>query len=236
VPTDMPKPIAIVVAMPLEVAPLVRSLPKRDVEGMALFQLPGAVVVVGGIGERSARKASEMAVTYARPEFLVNAGLAGGVSPKLKVGDVGRAKEVVEISSGTRYPTSGGDWVLVTGATVSGPEAKQQLFERYGADVVDMEAAAVAQVAQEHGLKLIIIKSVSDVAQFLLPPLGRFVEDDGKFAMRRFLAYVAVRPKWWRSVTRLGRNSRRASKSLAMALNHLIGEHAQASQERASLG
>ena len=58
VPTDMPKPIAIVVAMPLEVAPLVRSLPKRDVEGMALFQLPGAVVVVGGIGERSARKAS----------------------------------------------------------------------------------------------------------------------------------------------------------------------------------
>lgn len=213
--------------MPIEMAPMVRSLPKRNLGGADIYELLEAVIVVGGIGEQAAQRAAELAVTYAQPELLVNAGLVGGISPRLKVGDVGRIKQIVEAPSGMRFETGGGEWVLVTGATISGPEAKQRLHTQYGADVVDMEAAAVARVAQRHGLKLVIIKSVSDVADFVLPPLGEFVEPNGKFAMRSFLAYAAVRPKWWRPVIRLGRNSGLAAKNLAVALNHLIEEHAR---------
>jgi len=229
------KPVAIIAAMPLEMAPLVRSAPKRNLNGGDLYELPGAVVVVGGIGEEAAHRAAELAVSYARPELLVNAGLAGGVSPGLKVGDVGRVKEVVEIPTGLRYTTSGGEWVLITGATISGPEAKHDLFTKYGADVVDMEAAAIARVAEEHDLKLAIIKSVSDVADFILPPLGKFVGPNGKFAMSSFLAYVALRPQWWAPMIRLGRNSNRAAENLAVALNHLILEHTFSKGEKQSI-
>ena len=227
----MSKPIAIVAAMPIEMAPMVGSLPKRSLDGVDLYDLPQAVIVVGGIGEQSAQRAAELAVNYAQPAVLVNAGLAGAVSPRLKVGDVGRVKEIVELPGETRFTTTGGEWVLVTGATVSGPEAKQQLFAQYGADVVDMEAAAIARVAQQHGLKLVVIKSVSDVADFVLPPLGKFVEPNGKFAMGSFLSYTAVRPWWWRSVIRLGQNSGQAARNLAVALHHLIEEHAKAGAE-----
>ena len=216
------KPIAVVAAMPLEMAPLVRSLPKRNVEGLDLYEMDAAVVVVGGIGENAARRACEVVIRYARPERLVNAGLAGGVSPSLKVGDVGRVREVVDVVSGVRYRTSGGEWVLATGATVSGPEGKKQLSAQYGADVVDMEGAAVAQAAHEHGLELDIIKSVSDVSDFVLPPLGKFVEPNGKFAMGRFLAYVGLRPRWWSAVNKLRRNSRLASMHLCSAVSHLM--------------
>ena len=73
------------------------------------------------------------------------------------------------------------------------------MLTKYGADVVDMEAAAVAQVARERGLEFAAVKSISDEADFEMPPMNRFI-DDGKFDTRRFLVYVALHPRWWRTL------------------------------------
>ena len=63
---------------------------------------------------------------------------------------------------------------------------KQELRNKHGADVVDMEGAAVARSAKEHGLDFVGIKSVSDDASFVIPPLGRFIDQNGRFGRASF--------------------------------------------------
>ncbi|MGB8768644.1 MAG: hypothetical protein WCC92_03450 [Candidatus Korobacteraceae bacterium] len=231
------KPIAIVAAMRIELAPLVGKTQSQDVEGVELFELPEALVAIGGIGEKRARQAAEMLVEHAQPKLLVSAGIAGAVSPQLKVGDVGLIREVVDVATGDRYLTSGGEWVLATSQDVSDAAEKQSLLTKYGADVVDMEGAAVAQVAKERGLEFAAVKSISDDASLVMPPMNRFIDGNGSFDTRRFLFYVALHPKWWATLGTIRKNSKIASANLCRALEHLIGVHSGlVLEEKASSG
>ena len=213
---------AVVAAMPIELAPLIGKLSARQVNGVDLFDLPNAIVAVGGIGEGFARRAAEAAIQDAQPKRLISAGVVGAISPALKVGDVGRIREVVDVATEFRYPSSdGGNWVLATSQEVSDASGKQELLSKYGADVVDMEGAAVAQVAKEHGLEFAAIKSISDDAEFAMPPLNRFISD-GKFDTRRFLIYIALHPRWWGTLGKIKKNSEIATEKLCEAVKHLI--------------
>lgn len=216
------KPVAVIVAMVVEVAPLLNGVKAQQIRGVDLFELPNAVIAVGGIGEKFARRAAEVAIEYAQPKRLISAGIVGAISPRLKVGDVGRIREVVDVATGIRYPVTGdGEWVLATSQEVSDAADKGQLLTKFGADVVDMEGAAVAQVAKERGVQFAAIKSISDDAEFDMPPLNRFI-DDGKFDTRRFLIYVALHPRWWGTLGKIKKNSELATANLCAAVRHLI--------------
>jgi adenosylhomocysteine nucleosidase len=130
---------------------------------------------------------------------------------------------VVDVATGARYPgESGGEWVLVTSQEVSDAADKRRLLTKYDADVVDMEAAAVAQVAQEHGIAFAAVKSISDAAEFVMPPLNRFIDDRGRFATGRFLVYLALHPQWWATMGKIRENSKIASSNLCRELEDLI--------------
>ncbi len=154
------KRTAIVAAMAVELAPLIGAVLPRTVNGVELFELSNAVIAIGGIGAKHGRRAAEVAIEQYHPERLLAAGIAGAVSPGLRVGDVASAREVIDAAMGVRYATSnGGEWVLVTVVKISDADEKRRLRAEYGADVVDMEGAAVAAVAQRHGLEFAAIKS-----------------------------------------------------------------------------
>lgn len=225
------KSVAVVVAMRREIAPLLRGIRAHVAEGIKFFELSDAVVGVGGVGEKAARHAAESLVSRYLPDVLISAGLVGALTPKLKVGDVVEAKEVVDAGSGAKFETGRGTAKLVTGSSVSGPTDKPIEAERWNADIVDMEAAAEAAVAKEHGIEFIAIKAVSDDLNFPMPPLGRFVSDEGKFETFRFLTWVAVRPKWWSAVGRLNANSNLAATNLSEALSHLIEQRGKLERE-----
>ncbi len=221
------KPIAIVAAMQVELAPLIAKIKAQQVDGVLLYELPEAIVAIGGIGEKYARHAAEVVIDHAQPKLLLSAGIVGAISPQLKVGDVGRIREVVDVATGIRYPVTGaGDWVLATSQDVSDAAEKQELLTKYGADVVDMEAAAVAQVAKQRGVEFASVKAISDDAAFEMPPLNRFIED-GKFDTRRFLIYVALHPRWWGALGKIKKNSEIATANLCDAVEHLIGSSCQ---------
>ena len=222
------KQVAIVAAMRVELAPLLGDRRPRQVEGVDLYDLPDALVAVGGIGEKFARRSAEVAIAEASPRLLLSAGMVGAISPKLKVGDVGRIREVVDVATGARYPSEGrGDWVLATSQDVSDAAEKHGLLARYAADVVDMEGAAVAQVAREHGVAFASIKAVSDDAAFVMPPMNQFIDGAGKFATRRFLAYVALHPRWWAALGKIKKNSEIATANLCREVEHLIANSGQ---------
>lgn len=216
------KPVAIVVAMPVELAPLIGRLIPQRVSGVDIYELPNAIVAVGGIGQKFARRAAEVAVEHAQPQRLISAGLAGALSPSLKIGNVGEIREVIDVATGDRYPGSGGDWILATSQDVSDVAGKRELLLKHGADVVDMEAAAVAKVAKERGLGFASVKAISDDAAFEMPPLNRFIDGNGRFATPRFLIYVALHPRSWATLGKIKKNSELATKNLCSRLEHLL--------------
>jgi adenosylhomocysteine nucleosidase len=224
----MSKPVAIVAAMRHELEPLQRHAKLRELDGVYLYELPSALLAVGGIGRKRAQRAAELAVREANPKLLVSAGIAGALTPDLKPGDVVHVRNVVDEATGEYYSTIGGNAVLVTASQVAGIQGKRRLASLFAASAVDMEGAAVANVAKQHGIPFAALKAISDELEFAMPPLGKFVDGRGQLHVLAFAGFVALRPKWWVPAARLAANSQLAIRNLAEALDHLIQGHAEA--------
>lgn len=215
--------VAIIAAMESELQSLVkawtRSTLRVDGKAVACHQSEGVIAIAGGIGSRRAEAVARAVVEAFRPQVLVSAGLAGALIPTLKVGAVALPNVIVDAETGVEYRCDvGGDviggGILVTAQEVAGAEGKRQLVERFHALMVDMEAAGVARVAQQTGLGFRCVKAISDEADFVMPPLSRFVTADGQFEQGRFIRWLAWRPQHWTRTIALGRNSARASRAL----------------------
>jgi len=230
------RPIAVVVAMKREVATLLIGIRGRQLNGVEFYELPNAVIAIGGIGRVAAGRAAEGVVEQYSPSVLVSAGIAGALTQDLKVGNVLRAREVVDADSGVRFATQTGEATVVTVSSVSGSAEKQALATRWGAAVVDMEASAVAAVAQRYGAQFAALKSISDEVDFEMPPMGNFVNATGKFDTLSFVMFLAIRPQWWGAVKHLNANSRIAAMNLSLELQHLTMDGLKVTNEEKVLG
>jgi adenosylhomocysteine nucleosidase len=214
---DMPK-VAIVAALEREVLPLVRHwrITKREHSGrnFRFFENVEIVVVCGGIGAEAARRATEAAIALYSPGVVYSAGFAGALEPGLKVGEIIVPRRVLNAADGSSVDTGTGEGVLVSFNSVASPEQKAKLADSFGAQAVDMEAAAVAQAAQARGVRFAAVKAISDESNFALPAMDKFVEPAGKFLTWRFTLFVLVRPWMYKSMLTLARNSNRASHAL----------------------
>ncbi|MGH9556000.1 MAG: phosphorylase [Terriglobales bacterium] len=223
----MPRPrFAIVAAMEREVSPLLKRWRRREVPEtqkcragrLAVFESKAGVLVIGGIGAKAAGRAARLALDLGPAEVLISAGSAGALTPQLKVGDIFRPATVIDAATGARFASRAGVGTLVTSGAILGPEEKKKAASRFAAAAVDMEAAAVAAVAQEKGVEFLAIKAISDEVDFVPPPIGQFVNSEGVFQTGRFVGYLALRPGWWAPVKRMAADSKLATVALCAAL------------------
>lgn len=225
--------VAIIAAMEREVAPLTRHWKVRTLEHSGrqyrLFENGDAFLICGGIGAEAARRATEAVIQETRPVRVLSVGFAGALDATLKVADVFEPRTVINVADGVRTDTGSGQGTLVSYAEVAGREQKRRLGSAYGAAAVDMEAAAVAQGAEVHGVEFAALKATSDAADFSMPGTERFVGSDGQFRTARFALHVAVRPWLWRSTITLARNSARASRALCAAIEAYLRRETAAS-------
>ena len=213
----------IIAAMERELLPLVRGWKKGELSSgdrkFVSFENEGVVAVVSGIGCKNAALAASAAVQQLHPSVLMSVGLAGALIRSLKVGSIFTPSVVVSAADGAEYRcsaessrVSGG--VLVSAEEIAGAEAKQKLVQGFHALVVDMEAAGVAKVAQATNIDFRCVKAISDEADFVMPPMARFIDAGGNFQSGKFAAWAVVRPWQWPRVAALGRNSSRATRAL----------------------
>ncbi|HKD13503.1 MAG TPA: hypothetical protein VKE71_03065 [Candidatus Angelobacter sp.] len=210
--------IAIVAALERELAPFVRNWKSvsfsHSGREFRAYEHESLVAIAGGIGRHAAEIAAKAIMAQYKPQMLISAGLAGALLHSLKVGSVITPNVVVDAATGKEYRSEVGGGVLVTADEIANTQSKATLVEKFHALAVDMEAAAVAEFAQQNGIAFRCVKAISDEADFVMPPLNQFVDETGSFQNGKFAAWAAFRPLQWPKVISLARNSSRASVAL----------------------
>jgi adenosylhomocysteine nucleosidase len=208
--------IAIIAALPGELKPLVKGWQRvsTNVSGIKKWILTRDsdtwIAVCAGMGAEAALRAFASAVSDGPVDMLLSVGWAGSLDPEVHPGTAHVPTVVIDAQTGEQFSLTEGkrQWRLVTTARVADEAEKTRLAATYsGAVLVDMEAAAVARLAEMHSIPLLCIKGVSDAAGATLPDLNLFIDARGKMQMARFLAHIAVRPRFWPSLLHLGKNS-----------------------------
>jgi adenosylhomocysteine nucleosidase len=192
-------------------------------QGVSVWTSDKAVVVFAGMGEQRAAMAVEAALTTGPVSELISVGWAGACVAGAEVGSVVQPSTVVNVQTGERYPCLRGDGsVLATVASFAGQNEKLRLNQTYNATTVEMEAAAVARLAQIHGLPFRAIKAISDASDFEFPAITRFYTSDGQFREAAFGFYVALRPNLWRPVLQMAKGSKLAAEHLCAEIRRQI--------------
>lgn len=220
--------IAIIAALDRELAPLVRNWRSNQIteqgQTFRVFEHEKTVAVAGGIGPQAAAQAARAIIRHYKPQVLLSAGLAGGLIHSVKVGSVITPAIVIDAATGTDYHCESGETILATAPEITGTASKQALADRFHAIAVDMEAAAVAEVARQEQITFRCVKAISDEVDFAMPPLNQFVDQRGRFQNARFTAWLVVHPQYWAATAALARNSKSASQALCKYLSeHVLG-------------
>ena len=209
--------VGIVAALEREVKPATKNwrVVEWDYDGRRFRFLENerCVLVCGGIGAEAARRATKAIITRYRPELIVSLGFAGALDRTMKVGDIFVPHRVTDAGDGSTVQMEGGDGALVTFSSIATAHQKETLAGAYGAQAVDMEAAAVARAAHLHGIRFQAVKAISDNKNFEMPELEPFIKQ-GEFRLTAFVAHMIMRPWLWPQVVRLAKNSRVATKTL----------------------
>jgi adenosylhomocysteine nucleosidase len=213
--------VAIVAAMEREIAPLVDGWEMILGPRYHYYERNNVIVVCGGIGMLCAHDAADTVTTFRQPSVLISAGLAGSLQKSLTVGTVVFPTKVLRAEDEQTFTIEGGEGTLVSVRSVASAANKSELAQKYSASIVDMEAAAVAEVAKERGIRFVAVKAVSDELDFELPPMGKYIGANGEFHSARFAIHAALRPSLWPNLARLKRNSDVAIKALCETLARL---------------
>jgi adenosylhomocysteine nucleosidase len=189
----------------------------------------GALLAVSGIGPVAAQVAAH-ALVDAGASALMSFGMAGGLDPSLKAGSVVVPCEVIS-ADGTRFATcqswrervaaavsplrAVSEGTLLTSAQpIDTPAHKAAAFRDFGAAAVDMESAAVAQVAANRRLPFIAVRVIVDTAADKLPQAVVNASRAGRLRIGRLLAGLVVAPLEIAELVRLTQRYRIAMRSL----------------------
>ena len=213
------------------------------------------VAACSGAGVSAATRAFAAAEKDGPLSVVISIGWVGALTEALETGRAYLVAGVIDVRTGERFEalslsqTSNGlsdpthrdesamngaqtgnvgqsDVLLVTSPIVADEAEKRRLAAAYGADMVDMEASAVARLAQMRGIPFYSIKGVSDGLTDKLPDFNRFIRPDGRFDMTGMILFSILRPWYWPSLVRMGENSNKASQSMREAVLDFLDERA----------
>lgn len=203
-------------------------------------------VALTGMGQRAAGAVLE-SLFQDRPDVCIASGMAGGLNPALRVGDIVASARVRD-PEGRRIDSDPRLLALAVrrGATavnlfssslvVCRAEEKRRMSD--SADAVDMETATILRESRRLDIPSIAIRAISDPATASLPlDFNQAVTHDGCVSSLRVLAAVARRPHATPALMRLGIDARRAGTALATFLDDYVQQVAMsmlANPERAT--
>ena len=171
---------------------------------------------------------------------VISFGVAGGLDPALKSGDVVVATEV--LAGDARWlagltlnealmESMGLDGRRIVRGRLAGAEQvvaarhlKEALHVETGAAAVDMESHIAADYAAKSGLPFAALRVVSDPAHRALPSLAMAaIKPNGDLDLRQIMRSVARNPRTLRDLVTTGIDFNRALRSLRGCRSFLLG-------------
>lgn len=166
-------------------------------------------------------------------------GVAGGLSPDLRPGDVVIASSVVTAAGRSKACP---DWtaalrrliphahhvpVFGAGTPIMSVAEKQSLWIETGAGAVDMESGPAAEAAREYGLPFAVLRVILDPSGRALPPSALAgARSDGTTDVKAVISSLLRRPQDLGGLMRLAQDNRKANDALLrsrQALGPLFG-------------
>ena len=198
----------------------VRSLAEGKLNGVA------STFVANGVGRGPASAAARAIIDAGSVDTLVSVGFVGALDPGFSVGDLFVADRITDGNveySGCLPGSSIGSFrrgtLLTVDHVVQSAEEKRQLAAT-GAHAVDMEAAALAELASERSLPFYCVRVVSDSAETSFSiDFNRALRADGSFSVANLVRQMGLHRARWQQVLNLKRDSDLAAHSLAEFLS-----------------
>ncbi len=172
---------------------------------------------------------------------VISFGVAGGLDPSLRSGDVVVATEVLagdtrwladlalneemiaNVALGRRRVVRGG--LAGVEQVLAATAAKAALWLQTGAAAVDMESHIAAAYAAEAGLPFAALRVISDPATRALPALAMgAIKPNGDIDLRKVLRGVARNPLSLRALVSTGIDFNRALRSLRGCRDFMLGD------------
>jgi adenosylhomocysteine nucleosidase len=113
-------------------------------------------------------------------------------------------------------------WLATSTKVLTGAKEKTDVAIGYYADLVDMEAIAVARLAKARGVAFHCIKGVSDGEDAVLPDFNPFLGADGRFRRLKFMVFALLHPGYWQALKQMGENSKQAAQRIAELVLELL--------------
>lgn len=151
-----------------------------------------------GMGASSVRASLPEAIGPHRLRGLVATGFAGALDPSLAVGDIVADRHLsapllleTAVALGAR-PLSFASRDEVAGTA----REKQSLARETGAQVIDMESAAIAEICRERHIPFLAVRAISDTARRDFPVPPRILFDFSRQRSRplALATYLATHP------------------------------------------
>jgi adenosylhomocysteine nucleosidase len=199
-------------------------------ETRCLRGLDVGVACSGGSAERARSEAERLVAEGAAA--LVSFGLAGGLAPGLRAGDL-LLPEIVRSAGGASWPvdpvwrervlarlTRGGlepkaGALVGSDRVVATASDKGALLEAIGALAVDMESHAVAAIASEAKVPFLVMRAIADPADQVVPQVAlEALRPDGGIRIRATFGGLLRQPGELIALSRLARQSATALAAL----------------------
>lgn len=219
----------ILFALAREAKPLLRILP-----GFQAHPIPGGGtmrlwrdrhwwIAVSGMGMAQARSSAKKLFESLRPDWVVTAGVAGGLSPGLP-----RSQVVFAADPAFPFEQALTEQGALPARLISRAEIaitigeKAALRAQTGADAVDTESDAIRAIWADSGVPTATVRAISDCWNENLPlDFNRLVDGDGQLSPVRLAVAILCRPQTIPGLIQLGRASDNAAGALATALAQL---------------
>lgn len=200
---------------------------------------PGMIVICSSSDPQQLR---ELLATLDPTSFrgVISFGVAGGLDPSLKSGDVVVATEVM--SGDTRFLAASAlnEEMIASAAlkrrrivrgglagveeVIAAKACKAALRLMTGAAAVDMESHIAAAYAAKAGVPFAALRVISDPAHRALPELAKSaVKPNGDIDLRKVLRGIVRNPRTLRALVSTGIDFNRALRSLRSCRGFLLG-------------
>jgi adenosylhomocysteine nucleosidase len=190
-------------------------------------------VLLTGVGPENAVR-SIRNFTDKIPDACIASGLAGGLKPQYRPGEILVARSARAEATGAVFESSeelfkgaaecGATPVnqfISTGRVVRTVHEKSQLST--SADAVDMETFAIMKEMSGLGVPCVAVRSIADSAEMNVPcDFDSALDESGRIRIVQVLGQVVSDPWQARPLARLGVRSSRAAASLARYLDGFI--------------